>query len=553
MSQLTTEKDKLEQLSKVPAKNEKDIEECETVRTNLEEESKQTEEAYHKAMSTLNSETQQLQDEKAKFETELIDLRKAVDEAKSVLDIAQAELDILLSTGRKEKKKLEQIISSLEKAEETVKTRLVDIKKLEEALPTQEQQFQKNNESLLKLMPELQRVEEELRTQRVKLEESRSAMHSSRSRGRVMDAIMEQKRNGNIDGIFGRLGDLGGIDEKYDVAISTACGPLDNIVVDTVETGQKCINFLKKNNIGTATFIALDKMEKWRNQCEKGMQTPENVPRLFDLIRMNDVRVKTAFYYALRDTLVANDLDQASRIAYGRMRHRVVTLKGELIEPAGTMSGGGRSVLRGRMGKQATIANVDPREVQQVESKVEELTSRATELRRERQQLEELVPKLGKDIKIIKGDLQKFKMELEGAQQQISTLKKQRAEQEEKVKSVKQDPVEVKRLEKDIAQKMKVYEEATASAQNVEAEVTRIHKQILEVTGNKMKKLKKSRDAVSTKLEKINAEITRLQVSVFVLFIYKMFSVRVVEQDFTHQNLKSIISYLVSFPYDAVS
>ena len=32
----------------------------------------------------------------------------------------------------------------------------------------------------------------------------------------------------------------------------------------------------------------------------------------------------------------------ATRIAYGQMRHRVVTLKGELIEKSGTMSGGGR-------------------------------------------------------------------------------------------------------------------------------------------------------------------------------------------------------------------
>lgn len=55
-------------------------------------------------------------------------------------------------------------------------------------------------------------------------------------------------------------GDLGAIDDKYDVAISTACGPLDNIVCDTIETAQKCVNFLKRNNIGSATFIALDKV-----------------------------------------------------------------------------------------------------------------------------------------------------------------------------------------------------------------------------------------------------------------------------------------------------
>ena len=41
---------------------------------------------------------------------------------------------------------------------------------------------------------------------------------------------------------------------------------------------------------------------------------PENVPRLFDLVKPKDDKFLTAFYFALRDTLVAKDLDQATRI-----------------------------------------------------------------------------------------------------------------------------------------------------------------------------------------------------------------------------------------------
>ena len=55
-------------------------------------------------------------------------------------------------------------------------------------------------------------------------------------------------------------GDLGAIDDRYDVAISTACGPLDNIVVDTMETAQQCVAFLKSNKLGLATFIGMDKV-----------------------------------------------------------------------------------------------------------------------------------------------------------------------------------------------------------------------------------------------------------------------------------------------------
>lgn len=75
-------------------------------------------------------------------------------------------------------------------------------------------------------------------------------------------------------------GDLGAIDEKYDVAISSSCGALDNIVVDTIDTAQRCVTFLKEQNIGVATFIGLDKVTneltaerkaRWRKTTQRGI------------------------------------------------------------------------------------------------------------------------------------------------------------------------------------------------------------------------------------------------------------------------------------------
>ena len=53
------------------------------------------------------------------------------------------------------------------------------------------------------------------------------------------------------------------------------------------------------------------------------------VQRLFDLVRVRDSSLRCAFFYALGDTLVAEHLEQASRIAYGGDRRwaRVVTLQ----------------------------------------------------------------------------------------------------------------------------------------------------------------------------------------------------------------------------------
>ena len=147
---------------------------------------------------------------------------------------------------------------------------------------------------------------------------------------------------------MGRLGDLATVPEQYDVAVSTAIGLLDHIVVQTTAGAQKCLEFLRKHNLGRANFIPLDKMKKGAH--DRAVETPENAPRLFDLITPLNYAILPALYLAVTNTLVAPDLETATRWAYDyKKRWRVVTLDGKLIETTGTMSGGGKAVARGRM------------------------------------------------------------------------------------------------------------------------------------------------------------------------------------------------------------
>lgn len=67
------------------------------------------------------------------------------------------------------------------------------------------------------------------------------------------------------------------------------------------------------------------------------------------LIKPKDPKFLPAFYKAVGNTFVADDLEQSNRIAFGTAkRWRVVTLAGQLIDASGTMSGG-RTDARGAM------------------------------------------------------------------------------------------------------------------------------------------------------------------------------------------------------------
>eukprot|EP00951_Prasinocladus_malaysianus_P025347 scaffold222130_cov40-Prasinocladus_malaysianus.AAC.2 len=175
----------------------------------------------------------------------------------------------------------------------------------------------------------LAELEGSVREVRGRVEQRRSALSAEESRGAIVKALLAAKADGSITGIYGRLGDLGAIDAKYDVAVSTSCGALDYIVVSTTAVAQRCVELLRRGNYGVATFLILEKQQHLASRMNAQSSPPEGVPRLFDLVRCQDEALKPAFYYALRDTVVATDLQQAGRIAYGQDRRwrRVVTLK----------------------------------------------------------------------------------------------------------------------------------------------------------------------------------------------------------------------------------
>ena len=183
-----------------------------------------------------------------------------------------------------------------------------------------------------------------------KSEEAKAALQSGATRSDAVKGILSAAKSGELRnaGIKGRLGDLASIDEKYDVAVSTACGMLDHIVCETTAGAQVALKFLRKHGLGRANFIPLDKMKKGSH--DRAVQTPEGAPRLFDLISPADPSIASALFLGVGQTIVAPDLETATRWAYDfGKRWRVVTIDGQLIETSGTMAGGGKSVRKGGM------------------------------------------------------------------------------------------------------------------------------------------------------------------------------------------------------------
>lgn len=211
---------------------------------------------------------------------------------------------------------------------------------------------------------------DQLSKRKFRFGENRKREEQSSESKRVDDAVA------GIRGVFGRLRNLGTVDEKYESAISAASkGSLHNIVVDRTETAERCAEVIQSKNLVRTTFMIIDKI------AEVPELRQESVPYAFSLVK-TDEAFRKCFYYALRDTLVTDSMDDAKKIAFGKVRRRIVTLDGKLIEKSGLMSSSDKGEIG--LGK----AQRYEKEILQLESAVKEMEEHQRVLRRRREELE---------------------------------------------------------------------------------------------------------------------------------------------------------------------
>lgn len=279
---------------------------------------------------------------------------------------------------------------------------------------------------------------------RQKADEAKASQSASRSRGNVLSSLTKLKEQGRLPGFHvscfhgkhwwsqltfvrqGRLGDLGRIDDKYDVAISTAAPGLDNLVTDTIAVGQACIEHLRKNDLGRANVMCLDRLS---SRDMSRIQTPENAPRLFDLVTPKDPKLAPAFFQILTNTLVANDLDQGKRLAFGSgKRWRVVTLDGQLIDVSGTMSGGGGRPQKGRMSSKIAADEVTPEHVARCEQEQTVAVEALRVFLDDRRVVEKDMAGLRKRLPDVELSISKIEMDLKTSDKRVAEAEKRLAE-----------------------------------------------------------------------------------------------------------------------------
>ncbi|KAM5546561.1 structural maintenance of chromosomes protein 4-like [Rosa sericea] len=350
---------------------------------------------------------------------------------------------------------------------------------------------------------------------RQKIAELKHLLDSEKSRGRLLKAILQAKLSNRIPGIHGRLGDLGAIDEQYDVAISTACPGLDNIVVETTGGAIACVELLRREHLGVAHFMIMEKITDCLPVRKENVKTPEGVPRLFDLVRVEDQRMKLAFFEVLKNTVVAKDLDQAERIAYGgNPKFRVVTLDGAVFDISGTMSGGGSKPCGSKIGRSICTTVVSEEAITDASRG---LASMADKLNNIRQHIADAAKRYQASEDAIAHwelELAKSQKEIDSLSSQLSYLEKQIGSLEAVSQPKKDELDQLRKLDSIISVEGNKIDELIQGSKQLKEKALELQHNIENAGGERLKVQKSKVDKIKSDIDEKNTEINHHKVQI---------------------------------------
>ncbi len=275
-------------------------------------------------------------------------------------------------------------------------------------------------------------------------------------------AVMAARDRGELKGIIGTISELcAPKDTAHADALATAVGGgMNSVVVENDQMAAEAMALLKSRNLGRATFLPLNKMQANRASGKAAMSVnkPGVLGFAHELLDF-DPRIATAVAYALRNTLVVDNISTARRLMGGV---RLVTLGGEITEPGGAMIGGSKQKMKTGFGGKIHGAS----EVEKLVSEVDRLSIMAqtvsaalSEARTRQNEIRGKINSLAEDDHSIKTGT--LKAEMDVAAKALTNAKGAASELQRKLNN----------LESDHVGKLEILESAKANL--AEAEIAR--------------------------------------------------------------------------------
>jgi len=377
-------------------------------------------------------------DNVAEIEKEIDGIDKEAEEKqKEIEELRKKEQDTLrkedllnlqINTIDEKIKKVKQVekehkeqIEEIKKIKDEFKKSILELNKRLNEGSILAQQISENKRRLMS-------TEEEL----AKLNTRIASIKENISGNMALKRILEQK---DIKGIYGTVSELANVDPKYSLAMEIAAGPrINSVVVEDDKVAAECIKYLKKNKLGTVTFLPLNKIKPKGTEDAKPFLDKKGVYGLAIDLLSYDKKFEKIFSYVFGNTIIIDNIDTARKIGVGNVR--MATIDGDLAEFSGAMQGGYRLKKKKGLFQEKNITEEEKEKKKTaeelksaltiLEKRQEENENEISKLREKKANLEGEVIKKERSLHLERGDLEADENTKQELKEELKTIEKEK-------------------------------------------------------------------------------------------------------------------------------
>ena len=443
----------------------------------IEEKKKKVEENIDQKYEKLNN--------ISTIEANLENIEKRKKQVNSEIDFNISELDGTRITREEISKKFQEIES---KRNEIVKS----LDKISSEKEKAESKIKEYDDTIFRLSSEYRIKESRLKFLKETEKEKEGYIRS------VKSLLLDCEKNENLKkGSHGVLANIIKTPKEYETAIEMALGAaLQNIVTDTEEDAKKLVEHLRKNNLGRASFLPITsvkgkKLEKYNSKGIDGILGIAS-----DLVEF-DKKYEQIVLSFLGRTVIVDDMNNAIALAKkNNYSFRIVTLKGDLINPSGAITGG--SVAQ----KTVNILG-RAREIEDLEKELEKIKAKIEQSEKEKQEYLDSNENVIEEITSLEAGLQEIDITYAADKQKLFAVEENIAKVEKRLEKLKQ---EFKELEEQKQDNLQNKEQEESNIKKIEEE-----NEELNISIDQFAALNKDNQDY---IDDLNMDITNLKISV---------------------------------------
>ncbi|KNC80623.1 hypothetical protein, variant [Sphaeroforma arctica JP610] len=385
-------------------------------------------EQYNKLKSTSKNQTMALQ-------SKIDEVQRTMRIATENLSREEGKLSQFCKTRDAQESRAKNFELRREKLAAQMKEQEVKVLELTDQVTAHSKTHSRDSTKLENARAQLTKIDGQLR-------EAKADKNESERDRKFLECLEEMKRL--FPGVKGRLMDLcSPTHKRFNAAITVVMGKnMDAIVVDTVETAKSCMQYLKVQKGGVATFIPLQTIEG--KPVDERLRNLGGTKRpVVDVIKYS-ADITRAIEFACGAAIVCDTLQEAKALCFGKGRaskHKCVTIDGTLIRRSGVMTGG--------------LTGVESRAAKWEQKAIDEL-------KRERIQYQRDVTALQSSVPSVERSLDEAKSQLAAAKQRLSQF-----QQDMEITTMNINKLSAKVEEKEITQiedEINKYSQAAAKA-----------------------------------------------------------------------------------------